>query len=433
MSASSKAKGLQIHERSSTHISRLRKACDEVLVTSQPLPAGDAARPSVIPQILRRCDGADIIKKNAARRKKYLFAFPGGVALAPGTRLGMLHGLDSSTPTLDIQYPEGRLRMYGVLVFPRNPMLTLKCSASKGRPVQCADTFETIILFSRWAWIGDEVSNPGDLPQPLPVSLRGNVGHPVWRSARKSSAPMTPRAADDDAGGIPPQRNVITIEDEEKEEEEEVISASSPEDLAEDDKFDDDDESAQWNPIKNLGRSHDRSAHDADGIAPVPVRSNPIRARRPDFKKIFAESSDDDNEEDDSAEGEDDDLHTAGDEDDIVIVDEVNESSGDQRGVHKALLMDAVPEESVILNGSGHRQKILLKTSSGHLNEITKRRRLRPRVGPAGGVSLHRKNDEVGSPHVQGGIDQNEDDDDNDDSDVDVDLDDDSGDGDFLL
>jgi hypothetical protein len=422
MSAFSKAKGLQTSGELPTRISRLRNVCDGVLVTSEPQLPRDAARPSVISNLLKRCDGADIIKKNAARRKKYLVAFPGGVALGPGARLGMLHGLDSSTPTLDVQYPEGRLRMYGVLVFPRNPMLTLKCSTSKDRPVQCADTFETIILFSRWAWIGDEVSNPGNLPQPLPTSLLGNMAHPVWRTARKSSAPKSTLAADSD--GIPPRQNNISVEEQDG-----TISGSSPVDFAEDDKIDDDDESVQWNPIKNPRKGRDKG----DEIAPAPVRSNPMRARRPDFTKLFAESSDDDIEVGDSAENEDDEVQPAEQVDD-VMVDGLKEASEDGKGVHDALLIDAVHEGSGILSGNGRTQKGLPRTSADRLSDITTHRRLRARVVHSGSVSLHNKNGDCGNAHVQGAPDQNEDDDGNDDSDSDNDpCEDDSGDDDYMF
>lgn len=139
---------------------------------------------SPLPPPLRRADGADIIKRNAARKKKYLLVFPGGAKLPPGARVGELTGLDTRTPVLYVQFGGGgRLKMRGVLVFPRNGFVMVKGSVGGNRAVQVVDIFETIVMFSEWAWVGEESVNPGQLPEPLPEWVRereeGVAG--VWK------------------------------------------------------------------------------------------------------------------------------------------------------------------------------------------------------------------------------------------------------------
>lgn len=171
-------------------VAATRARNDQFLLTVTPSTSSTSLRAevdvgdkSVVPHALRKCDGADIIKKNTARKKKYLFALPGGASFPVGCRVGTLSGLDTTTPYLDVDYPEGRLRLFGKLLFPRNAMLALKGSASRRKGVMCTDSFDTIVMFSQWAWLGDISCNPGEVAKPLPPSMKSaNVGS-VWRGS----------------------------------------------------------------------------------------------------------------------------------------------------------------------------------------------------------------------------------------------------------
>jgi hypothetical protein len=189
--------------RAAACAARLRSQCEGSVVTSIAPERRPPGTPGAVPRPLQRSDGADIVAKNAARRKKYLFVFPGGVSLPHGGRVGALSGLDTATPTLDVEYGDGRLRLRGTLVFPRNAMLTLKGSTGRGRPVRVADTFETLVVFSEWAWLGAASDNPGDVGRPLPASMGGAPGAPVWRAeaARGGGAAGRGRRASSDAAG----------------------------------------------------------------------------------------------------------------------------------------------------------------------------------------------------------------------------------------
>lgn len=160
---------------------RLRARAEGHLLQKRPPRVSAAAAPPS----LRRCDGLDIVKRNASRKKKYLVVFPGAASLPSGAKVGTLSGLDTRTPTLDVDVPPlGRIRMTGSLVFPKNCLTTVKVPVSKKKPLHVVDTFETLIVFSEWAWVGDQKSNPAGLPEPLPVALtrKREKGEVLWKT-----------------------------------------------------------------------------------------------------------------------------------------------------------------------------------------------------------------------------------------------------------
>lgn len=167
-------------ERINSEATRLRSRAECHLLQKNPPGASTGLAPSG----LRRCDGQDIVKRNASRKKKYLFVFPGAASLPPGATVGSLAGLDTRTPTLDIDIPPaGRIRLSGSLVFPKNCFTAVKVPASKKKPVNVVDTFETLVVFSEWSWIGDPKNNPGGLPEPLPLALKRPLdeGETLWK------------------------------------------------------------------------------------------------------------------------------------------------------------------------------------------------------------------------------------------------------------
>lgn len=93
------------------------------------------------------CSGKDIKKKGSQRKSKYLFSFPGLIAPLEGGKIGTLDKLDSEKPVLYIEFPTGRMKCIGTILFPKNPYLTLQCPTS-GKNVTCEDVFTTVIAFS---------------------------------------------------------------------------------------------------------------------------------------------------------------------------------------------------------------------------------------------------------------------------------------------
>lgn len=162
---------------------RLRTRAEGHLLEKHP----SIASTTLPPPSLRRCDGVDIVKRNTSRKKKYLLVFPGAASLPPGATVGTLAGLNTRTPTLDVDVPPlGRIRLTGSLVFPKNCFTAIKTPASKKKPVQVVDTFQTLLVFSEWAWVGDEKANPAGLPEPLPMAVRRRreEGEALWKTHR---------------------------------------------------------------------------------------------------------------------------------------------------------------------------------------------------------------------------------------------------------
>ena len=55
---------------------------------------------------------------------------------------GTLAQLDTRNPVLYIDFPEGRLKFQGTIVFPRQKYMTLRLSQKN---VMCEDTFESMV------------------------------------------------------------------------------------------------------------------------------------------------------------------------------------------------------------------------------------------------------------------------------------------------
>ncbi|KAI5079822.1 hypothetical protein GOP47_0005301 [Adiantum capillus-veneris] len=114
-------------------------------------------------------DLRDVVKKGH-RKSKYLFAFPGLLSPVAGGKLGELTNLDSRNPVLYVEFPQGRLKMFGTIVYPKNKYLTLHFPRGGGNIV-CEDCFESLIVFSQAWWIGTKEQNPEEVHLQLPKSL----------------------------------------------------------------------------------------------------------------------------------------------------------------------------------------------------------------------------------------------------------------------
>ncbi|GAQ83049.1 hypothetical protein KFL_001340030 [Klebsormidium nitens] len=116
-----------------------------------------------------RCNGKDIVKRGH-RKNKYLFSFPGLLAPVAGGQLGELAQLDTKNPVMYFSFPEGRLKLFGTLVYPKNKYLTLHFSKGAGN-IACEDCFENMVVFSEYWWIGSKEENPNEERLDMPESL----------------------------------------------------------------------------------------------------------------------------------------------------------------------------------------------------------------------------------------------------------------------
>jgi hypothetical protein len=123
--------------------------------------------------VMLKADGKDITKRSSARRNRYLLVFNCQLAPAAAGRLGTLAKLDTKNPVMYLDFPEGRLRLSGTLVFPKNKYLVLRL----GKEALCEDVLESMIVFSEAHWIGTEAENPDENELPMPESLKTTRRH----------------------------------------------------------------------------------------------------------------------------------------------------------------------------------------------------------------------------------------------------------------
>ncbi|XVE62187.1 hypothetical protein DITRI_Ditri06bG0098300 [Diplodiscus trichospermus] len=114
--------------------------------------------------------GKDIIRKSQ-RKNRFLFSFPGLLAPISGGKIGELKNLGSKNPILYLDFPQGQMKLFGTIVYPKNRYLSLLFSRG-GKNVMCEDYFDSMIVFSDAWWIGKKDENPGELRLDFPKELR---------------------------------------------------------------------------------------------------------------------------------------------------------------------------------------------------------------------------------------------------------------------
>lgn len=119
-------------------------------------------------KIVIKHHGKDILKKSQ-RKNKFLFSFPGLLApLASGGKIGELKDLGTKNPILYLHFPQGQIKLFGTILYPKNRYLTLQFPRG-GKNVTCEDYFDNMIVFSQAWWIGTKDENPEesrlDFPQ----------------------------------------------------------------------------------------------------------------------------------------------------------------------------------------------------------------------------------------------------------------------------
>ncbi|KAK9907633.1 hypothetical protein WJX75_007295 [Coccomyxa subellipsoidea] len=119
-------------------------------------------------KVLAKADGKDITKRSSVRKGRYLLNINAKIAAAAAGRMGALAQLDSKNPVLYIDFPEGRMKFFGTLMFPSNKYMVLKFT---NKDVICEDILESMVVFSEAWWIGKKEDNPEEFRLPLPQSV----------------------------------------------------------------------------------------------------------------------------------------------------------------------------------------------------------------------------------------------------------------------
>ncbi|CAL2262573.1 unnamed protein product [Prunus armeniaca] len=113
--------------------------------------------------------GKDILKKSQ-RKNRFLFSFPGLLAPIGGGKIGELKDLGTKNPVLYLDFPQGRMKLFGTIVFPKNRYLTMQFPRG-GKSVMCEDYFDNMIVFSDAWWIGTQAENPEEAQLDFPKEL----------------------------------------------------------------------------------------------------------------------------------------------------------------------------------------------------------------------------------------------------------------------
>lgn len=154
-----------------------RRRLRSLAFSSGLLQRGDPAAPrsALAPSsTVARLQGRDIVRRGGQRKSRFLFSFPGLLApAASGGRVGELADLGSKNPLLYLEFPQGRMKLFGTHVYPKNKYLTLQMTRS-AKGVACEDVFESLIVFSEAWWIGTKEENPEELKLEFPKEFQND-------------------------------------------------------------------------------------------------------------------------------------------------------------------------------------------------------------------------------------------------------------------
>ncbi|KAL0441194.1 UNVERIFIED_CONTAM: DNA-binding protein RHL1 [Sesamum radiatum] len=148
---------------------RLKKLAFSRKVLSQ-IPPKLGSSPALAPsRTVIKHHGKDILRKSQ-RKNRYLFSFPGLLGPISGGKIGDLKDLGTKNPILYLDFPQGQMKLFGTIVYPKNRYLTLQFSRG-GKSVTCDDYFDNMIVFSDAWWIGTKDENPEESRLQFPKEL----------------------------------------------------------------------------------------------------------------------------------------------------------------------------------------------------------------------------------------------------------------------
>ncbi|CAN0891412.1 DNA-binding protein RHL1 [Linum grandiflorum] len=133
-----------------------------------PTPANNYA-PLAPAKTVVKHHGKDILRKSQ-RKNRFLFSFSGLLAPVAGGKIGELKDLGTKNPILYLDFPQGRMKLLGTIVYPKNRYLTLQFSRG-GKNAMCEDHFDNMVVFSEAWWIGTKEENPDESKLDFPKEL----------------------------------------------------------------------------------------------------------------------------------------------------------------------------------------------------------------------------------------------------------------------
>ncbi|XP_055826532.1 DNA-binding protein RHL1 isoform X1 [Solanum dulcamara] len=146
---------------------RLKKlAISKQMLSENPSRVNNFLSPS---KTVIKHHGKDILRKSQ-RKNRFLFSFPGLLAPISGGKIGELKDLGTKNPILYLDFPQGQMKLFGTIVYPKNGYLTMQFSRG-GKNVVCEDYFDNMIVFSDAWWIGRKDENPEEARLEFPKEL----------------------------------------------------------------------------------------------------------------------------------------------------------------------------------------------------------------------------------------------------------------------
>ncbi|XP_015067410.1 DNA-binding protein RHL1 isoform X1 [Solanum pennellii] len=146
---------------------RLKKlAISKQMLSENPSRVNNSLSPS---KTVIKHHGKDILRKSQ-RKNRFLFSLPGLLAPVSGGKIGELKDLGTKNPILYLDFPQGQMKLFGTIVYPKNGYLTMQFSRG-GKNVVCEDYLDNMIVFSDAWWIGRKDENPEEARLEFPKEL----------------------------------------------------------------------------------------------------------------------------------------------------------------------------------------------------------------------------------------------------------------------
>jgi len=172
---------LQLKKEKKEHERVVRLAYERGLFTEEETAEEDGVD---FPDELHELNRASIVNKPPVRGKqRFVFVLPCRLgSLSDKAEIGKLCHIDSRNPVLYINLPNGRIKLLGTITHPTTSYLQLnaknapkKAGKKGGKVLEARGTFESLVVFSDYHWIGTEEENPSESPLLWPLDVNAEA------------------------------------------------------------------------------------------------------------------------------------------------------------------------------------------------------------------------------------------------------------------
>ncbi|XXG77339.1 hypothetical protein AAC387_Pa08g1510 [Persea americana] len=136
--------------------------------------------------LILKHQGKDIVKKGQ-RKNIFLFSFPGLLAPVSAGKIGKLKDIGTKNPVLYIDFPQGWMKLFGTIVYPKNKYLTLQFARGE-KKVTCEDCFENmkkpLLRVTTGVFHGRQLLDERDL-HFITIELTRHAYHSAWHIMKR--------------------------------------------------------------------------------------------------------------------------------------------------------------------------------------------------------------------------------------------------------